>query len=887
MLRLKGLLQWSIMKLHFYALFLLFTTILSSQVPSVPVIATGGVVGAGGSAQPVSRISPNSFGTAYGTGFSAGAPRVVTASDLTNNRLPTNLAGVCVDVDGVPAYLTLVSPSQINFLVGKIRTGTTVPVVVKTGCGTGVELASVAAMVESAEASPEFLYWTSASDGKHPVIAVNAITGALAGPPHLIPGLNLGYAHSDDYLTLFGISLGDTNPSFTPGMAAAGQASANLSTTVEFDGASLPQSDILYIGASPGTAGLYQVNLHLNPSTSTGIHTLQLKLGNQASPIGYLSVLGTSASDLTVISIPTPVNLRVGETMPSISATVENKGSGSAGAFRVALYLSPTPTVTSLSTRLPLTCQAAGLAVGATYTCTGDYPVPQNFLPGSYYLVAVADDLNQSVETNEGNNSLASTLTANILGPPGPDFVIDSVTGPSSGAVGDALHGFQVVVRNTGVATSAPFRVGISVSSSPNPSSQIATVFTCVVDGLAAGATSICSGSATLPSLPVGAFYWIGIADDLAQISEEDESNNSRVSSTRLTIGGLPDLVLTSMGSVNTAPTGATVPISATISNRGNGDASHFEIGFYLSNTNTVTVASTFVGLKCSVTTLRSGEDTTCSGNITIPMLSAPGYYYLGAIADTGGEVKESNESNNSRVPGPFFVASTLPELYVSVLTAPVAGQLGFVLLPVVALSVTNQGLTASGPFRVRMYLSTIPTWSPSAIALPDVCNISGVGPGMQAQCTVVLSVPASFPIGGGGSNLWLLTVVDDQDQVSEGNETNNVRASQIFLSAATPISVGQTVPDAFTTASSPVYLCNCRGNYYSLTLPAPTGVVIMVTSPFSTTLRIYNSSGLAVASATGINSGAVIGMGLAAGTYKLEILSGDMGSYTLSVVSP
>jgi uncharacterized protein (TIGR03437 family) len=169
------------------------------------VIASGGVAGGGG-IPAVVTISPGGLATIYGSAFApAGTARAVQGSDLVNGNLPTNLAGTCADLDGKAGYQTFVSPGQISFQVPVVALDTLVNVRVVANCGAANEVRGSAVAVQSAAASPEFLYWVKNADGKNPLVAVNAVTGEYVGASGLIPGLTFAPAKPGDILTIYGV----------------------------------------------------------------------------------------------------------------------------------------------------------------------------------------------------------------------------------------------------------------------------------------------------------------------------------------------------------------------------------------------------------------------------------------------------------------------------------------------------------------------------------------------------------------------------------------------------------------------------------------------------------------------------------------------------------
>jgi uncharacterized protein (TIGR03437 family) len=282
-----------------------------------PTIASGGVVGAGFSLPPVSTISPGGFASIMGFLMApSGTARGVQGSDMVGGNLPTNLAGSCVEVDGKAGFLTYVSPDQINLQVPAVSVGTDVNVQVVTNCGTPNEVRSNTVSVRAEAASPEFLYWVGNANGRNPVVAVNALSGANVAAPGLIPGLTFVPAKPGDILTIYAISLGPTNPSSTPGTPPSAVADTVNTPSVKMGPVTLAQSDVLYAGVSPGIAGLFQLNIRVPANMPDGDQSLVLTLGSFATPsLGFVTVKGDGpAPTLATLSVNKTPSAQVGQT---------------------------------------------------------------------------------------------------------------------------------------------------------------------------------------------------------------------------------------------------------------------------------------------------------------------------------------------------------------------------------------------------------------------------------------------------------------------------------------------------------------------------------------------------------------------------------------------
>ena len=323
---------------------------LTVTAAGTPAITTGGIVGGGGSIPAVVIISPGGLATAYGSWFAPpGTSHAVQAGDLVNGMLPTKLSGTCVQVDGYAAYLTYVSPSQINFQVPAVTLDTLVNVVVVSNCGASNEARSPAMTIRSAAASPEFLYWVKNANGRDPVVAVNAVTGAYVGASGLIPGLTFAPAKPGDILTIYGVSFGPTTPSVAPGSAPSATANTVNAPGVALGSVTLNQGDVLYAGVSPGIAGLFQLNIRVPANVADGDQPLTLTLGSFKTPsVGFITVRSSAVQpgDGASYRITTFAGAGAGgyggdggsATQASLGGLVQGTTFDSAGNFYLAVW---------------------------------------------------------------------------------------------------------------------------------------------------------------------------------------------------------------------------------------------------------------------------------------------------------------------------------------------------------------------------------------------------------------------------------------------------------------------------------------------------------------------------------------------------------------------
>ncbi|MGA9623064.1 MAG: IPT/TIG domain-containing protein [Bryobacteraceae bacterium] len=212
-------------------------------------------------------FAPNSIVSIFGSGL-AWSSQGVTAGDIVNNTLPVELNSTRVYVMDSPAPLLYVSDTQVNFLVpGNQLDGDVKIRVVREGV-TGPEV--TVTLVDAAPA----LFQTA--DGY--AIAAH-LDNSLIAPN--------SPAQAGEIIVLYACGLGRTQPNPAPGAipqsAAVIQKLSDLK--VYLGGTAIDPASILYAGLTPGSAGLYQINLVLpdNPGTDPEI---RVAIADQSSPAG-------------------------------------------------------------------------------------------------------------------------------------------------------------------------------------------------------------------------------------------------------------------------------------------------------------------------------------------------------------------------------------------------------------------------------------------------------------------------------------------------------------------------------------------------------------------------------------------------------------------------
>ena len=258
-----------------------------------PIISRGGIIGVGFSVPAVTTISPRGIIAIAGQNFlepGITGRRVDFALESVNGLLPTRLLGVCVEIAGIRAPMLDVFGTQLDVVVPAL-TGTSATVRVIRRCDQPDAVTSDPETIAVAPTAAEFLYSQLNADGRNPVAAINAVTGALIGPATLA---GFAPAASGDILTIFATGFGVTNPVIVPGGTSAGIAEVTAPFRVRIGTVDLAPADILYVGASPGSL-IYQVNLRVPAGLEAGNLPVQIFLNGVASPPNaFLSINAAS-----------------------------------------------------------------------------------------------------------------------------------------------------------------------------------------------------------------------------------------------------------------------------------------------------------------------------------------------------------------------------------------------------------------------------------------------------------------------------------------------------------------------------------------------------------------------------------------------------------------
>lgn len=330
-----------------------------------------------------------------------------------------------------------------------------------------------------------------------------------------------------------------------------------------------------------------------------------------------------------------------------------------------------------------------------------------------------------------------------------------------------------------------------------------------------------------------------------------------------------------------TAVAGASLSVSDTISNHGARAADNFRVGLYLSRDATITSADQLLGFR-TVARLDPGQSSSGGGALTLPVSTAAGTYWIGALADDVHAIAESSEQNNARAATLSIAisAAPLPDLEITAVNVAQTAVLAGGVIDVDD-SVKNAGSAAAGAFQVGIYLSTDATITAQDLLI-GLRPVASLAPGATSSGGDVLAVPATISAG----SWWVGALADPQGAVAESDESDNARATGAPLQISVPPRPNLVVQSfTFTPASvdtgTPIDVVDTIANTgpgaagsFDIGVYLSTDVVI---TRDDTRIATRTLAALASGASDSSNGQIVVPIELAAGTYHVGVIA-DIG---------
>ena len=390
-----------------------------------------------------------------------------------------------------------------------------------------------------------------------------------------------------------------------------------------------------------------------------------------------------------------------------------------------------------------------------------------------------------------------------------PDLAVAQITAPASALAGQPLY-VSWTVTNLGpgvVAGSWKSSVALATNAAGSDAQPLGAFS--VTNTIPAAGSLAQTGLVILPAGIAGNRWLVVTADADNEIGESVETNNSRVAAAPLLIRA-PDLEVSRLVSPATARFGQTINVAFVVTNRGTATAlASWSDRVYLSS-----VSNSLAG-AIPLLTVNVGTDSPLAARtsysraeaVTLPFdaESVPGTYFIIVVADYAGAQPESDAANNQRGTPITLALPPLPDLAVSLLSAPVSGIPGQPM--VLSWEVTNPGsIQAEAPWSESIFVSNSVAGLRS-LTLMDFTNA------LPAGGFVIRTQTVTLPIDGPAGDLRFAVEIDSRHEVIESNETNNLALATNSTTVPLTLTLELPVTQIAENAAQPILACTLTRN--------------------------------------------------------------------------
>ncbi|MGA3237877.1 MAG: SGNH/GDSL hydrolase family protein [Bryobacteraceae bacterium] len=211
--------------------------------------------------------------------YAATNPGQWTAGDFNGVNAPTSLDGISVSIDGKPAYVWYLSPTQLNVQAPEDSTLGNVAITVTNCKATSAQFTFARRTLAGGLLAPatysvngtQYMVATFASDGAY---VLNTSTGASFG-------LNSRPAKPGDLIIAYGVGFGDVTPATLPGVIV--QQSNALVNPVTFSFGSA-NATLSYAGLAGSFVGLYEFYITVPAGLANGDYQINVTQNGTSVP---------------------------------------------------------------------------------------------------------------------------------------------------------------------------------------------------------------------------------------------------------------------------------------------------------------------------------------------------------------------------------------------------------------------------------------------------------------------------------------------------------------------------------------------------------------------------------------------------------------------------
>ena len=215
-------------------------------------------------------LAENTWIALFGTNLAAETRTWDNAPEFAQNRLPTELAGVSVTVNGKPAAVYAVTPTQVNVLAPLDSATGDVQIVLKNANGESTPVTA-----RKVNLLPG-LYAPFAQEGRLFVTARLNSDASILGKPVVEPRATRAF-RPGDVVQFYANGLGPTSPAVPASQFVASPLALVNQPTVR-----IADTNVEVLGAAMVGSGFYQINARI-PELPNGDHPIVVETGGARS----------------------------------------------------------------------------------------------------------------------------------------------------------------------------------------------------------------------------------------------------------------------------------------------------------------------------------------------------------------------------------------------------------------------------------------------------------------------------------------------------------------------------------------------------------------------------------------------------------------------------
>jgi subtilase family serine protease len=554
-------------------------------------------------------------------------------------------------------------------------------------------------------------------------------------------------------------------------------------------------------------------------TTSTGTYYILFRAdyqGQISERVETNNVVGVPFRVISPLSDLVPQNALLSTTVATVgdlvgvSCSVANTGGGAANGTNLGYYLSSVPSYTNAAIFLGAK-YVPSLAVNAAVQTNYVVPIPLTTSSGTYYLLFYADYQDLETEPNETNNIATQTIT--IIGDPlyQPDIVVEHPSIATNNLIVGNSTTVDCSIRNQGGVTAHSATTGYYLSVDTLLDNTDVLVGSSMMSSINSNDTLLQTATIAIANNTLaGNYYVLYSADHLNTLGESNDTNNLAYLPLVIT-GSQSDLVVKQATATPTAVfSGNVITVNSWVHNQGSMAIANTELGYYLSTDTLYDNGDVYLGVS-PVDTLQAGDSSGQQLALTIPIATTTGNYYLLYYADYQVTRAEADKTNNMAYV-PLVVTEPHPDLRIQQATLATNTITVGASVNLTAF-LNNAGTAASGSSTVGYYLSTDNTYSVNDVLL-TTDNNSGLGVGSSVALSNSITLPNVTTAG----NYYILFYADNQNSITENDETNNVVAVAISVALPLPdLSLSITAVSSATISSGGILNISCLINNNSM----------------------------------------------------------------------